>query len=54
MCYRDGSVHVPLGSCPMEVIIIIITSLSAAGVFNAARAPSADFAVLMFFFMLLA
>ncbi len=25
MCYRDGSVHVPLGSCPMEVIIIIIT-----------------------------
>ncbi len=26
----------------MEVIIIIITSLSAAGVFNAVRAPSAD------------
>ncbi len=43
--YRDGSVHVPLGSrtkVQMEVIIIIITSLSAAGVFNAARAPSAD------------
>ncbi len=47
MCYRDGSVHVPVtvgfsDKVQMEVIIIIITSLSSAGVFNAARALSAD------------
>ncbi len=46
MYYRDGSVQVPVpvefsDKVQMEVIIII-TSLSAAGVFNAARAPSAD------------